>query len=336
MRVYESRPGGRTWLPLLAGLVVLVMSFAFSAALASAEMRTKPPKVVEVLIIGDRVVDIAYNLRVMPKAMSVRGSLWPMAGRLKTVSRILGCPNYTTVKRKETVPKALDEMGLKRVIVEKSAQFCLYKPKVDPVNISKILAGREVTIEYVDFSQGLEPAVRRTAELLGCSDKAEAVIKKYKKNMSAVNVLIEKGKKSGQAVILNGTFQEGTGRSMLRVEAPGGYADRFLLQPLGWSNAGDCFNPKGTKPNKGHYPVKKTKEGLDLGPLAKADPDAIVITGDALAVQMTLADSLARNPDLAGLKAVKNMTVYALPAYVDSSVLEYPGILRKWAAALNQ
>ena len=58
------------------------------------------------------------------------------------------------------------------------------------------------------------------------------------------------------------------------------------------------------------------------------------MTGDAFAVQQALADYAVANPDLAKVKAVASMAVYALPGYVDSSVLEYPSVLRKWSAAL--
>ena len=118
-----------------------------------AAPKVKPPQKIPAIIVGDRVVDIAFNLGVMPAAMSVRGSLWPMAGKLKQISQILGCPRCVTVKDKKAVPRALDKMKLKRVIIEKSPQFCLYMPKVKPENVVPLLEGREVTIEYVDFSQ---------------------------------------------------------------------------------------------------------------------------------------------------------------------------------------
>jgi ABC-type Fe3+-hydroxamate transport system substrate-binding protein len=208
-------------------------------------------------------------------------------------------------------------------------------PKLKPENIAPLLAGLDVTIEYVDFNQGLEAAVRQTARLLDREAKADTVITKYKKDLAAANAKLPAQKSNKKVIVFNGTYQPSTGKSILRVEAPGGYCDRFLLDPIGCVNAGDTFKPGNGKAAKGHYPVQKRKHGMVLDPLIKANPDIIVMTGDAFAVQKALADYQAANPALAQVKAIRDMAVYALPAYVDSSVLEYPNILRKWAVALT-
>lgn len=319
---------------ILAAVMLTIFAMAFQPGEAKAGMKSPPPEKIKVIIIGDRVVDIAYNLGVLPEAMSVRGSLWSMAKQLKTVSQILGCPNCTIVKKKETIPNALTQRGIKRVIVEKSDVFCLYKPKIKLENIAVIMAGMDVKIEYVDFSQGLESAVRQTAKLLDRESKADKVIEKYKKKLARVKAKLPKEKLGKKVIIFSGTYQPSTGKSTLRVEAPYGYADHFLLDPLGCLNVGDSFKPADGKANKGHYPVRKKKNGMVLDPVIKANPDVIVMTGDALAVQRAFADYLTANPAFAQVKAIRNMAVYALPAYVDSSVLEYPDILKKWAVAL--
>jgi hypothetical protein len=175
-----------------AAILLIFITFSQNDCV-QAGMKSPPPDRVNVIIIGDRVVDIAYNLGVLPVAMSVRGSLWPMAKQFKAASRILGCPRCIVLK-KGTVPRACRTYGVQRLIVEKSDPYCLYKPEVKPENI----------------------------------------------------------------------------------------------------------------------------------------------TGDALALQTALADYRAANPALAQVKAVRDMAVYTLPGYVDSSVLEYPTILRKWAVALSR
>jgi ABC-type Fe3+-hydroxamate transport system substrate-binding protein len=306
----------------------------FSPAIALGGMRSVPPERIDAIIVGDRVVDIAYHLGVLPRAMSVRGSLWPQAAKLKVSSQILGCPMYTTVKKKNTIPDALDSLRLKRVIVERNPHFCLYKPKVKPENVVPLLAGKEVTIEYVDFANGLSEAVRQTARLINREEMAEAVIAEYDKALAAAKSKLPAEKSGKRVVIFNGTYQAAGGRSMLRVEAPGGYSDKYLLEPLGWVNAGDCFEPQGGKVSKGHYPVKKKKSGLVLDPLLAADPDAIILLGDAFSVQRVFADYGAAHPEFAKLKAIRSGAVYALPAYYDSGVLEYPKVLSKWTVAL--
>jgi ABC-type Fe3+-hydroxamate transport system substrate-binding protein len=99
---------------------------------------------------------------------------------------------------------------------------------------------------------------------------------------------------------------------------------------------GDCFKPSNGKAQKGHYPVRKKKGGMLLDPLIASNPDVIVMTGDAFAVQKAFADYQTGNPAFAQVKAIRILSLYALPAYVDSGVLEYPAVLEKWINALGK
>lgn len=318
--------------------VVCLAMFLMVCGVANARTRTMkapPPEKIEAIIIGDRVLDIAYNLDVLPVAMSVRGSLWPLSSELKVGSQILGCPNNTTVKNKNAIPNALKKFGVKRVIVEKNDNFCIYKTKVKPINIVPILEGLDVKVEFVDFNQGLESAIRQTAKLIGREDKADALIEEYNKNLAKAQAKLPKEKLGKKILILSGTYQQGTGKPMLRVEAPGGYSDQFFLEPMGCVNVGDSFKPADGKASKGHYPVSKKKSGPVLEPMLEAMPDIIVITGNAYAVQKILAGSVKNNPAFAEVPAIKNMAVYNLPFHIDSSVMEYPDMLRQWAMALS-
>ncbi len=321
-------------LTLSFAALMFFVSVMFPGNDCLANMKAPPPQVAEdLIIVGDGVVDIAYNLGILPKAMSVRGSMWEKAKKLKTSSQILGCPNFIT-KNEEVVPDAIKKFGIKRLIMQKSTPLCIYKPKVNPAKIVPLIEKEGVKVEYVDFSKGLESAIQQTAKLLGCEDKAGPLFAKYTKKMAAVQKKIPAHPKGGKAVIINGTFQPSTGKVMLRVEAPGGYSDMFMLEKLGYTNAGDAFKPADGKSSKGHYPVKKNKNGVNLKPLLQANPDVIIITGDTLGAQKALAKNLAQNPEFAKIPAVKNLKIFALPRYVDSSLLEYPGMLIKWNAAL--
>jgi len=228
---------------------------------STRKMRAPTPDKVEAVIVGDRVVDIAYNLDVLPVAMVVRGPLWPLSDELKNTSQILGCPISAMVKKRGAVPDALKKFGLKRVIVEKSAEFCLYKPTAQPVKIASILKGMDVKIEYVDFNHGLESAIRQTARLLGREDRAEALIEEYSKNLARAQAKLPGEKLGKKVLIINGTYQKSTGKPMLRIEAPGFYSDRFFLAPMGCVNVGDAFKPADGKAAKGHYPVAKRRTG---------------------------------------------------------------------------
>lgn len=314
--------------------VIFISFFMFFGGAVNACKDAPVSEKVDAIIIGDRVLDIAYHLGVMPVAMSVRASIWPESEKFKASSHHLGCPNRVTVKSKNRVPDALKEFGLSRVIVEKSPEFCQYKSKVDPVKIAPILEGMDVTIEYVDFSQGLESAINQTAKLLGREEQASALIEEHNKKMSKMKAAMPKEKLGQKVLILSGTYQASTGKSTVRVEAPGGYSDRFFLEPLGCSNVGSVFAPADGKASKGYFPVKKNKKVADLSKLIEVNPDVIVITGDTFAVQNVLSSYLQQNQKLAEVKAMKNKAVYTLPVHIGSSVFHYPEMFLKWQTAL--
>ncbi len=314
---------------LIFTLVCLVaLAWGAVAVASTGKMRAKPPEVRQVIMIGDRLVDVAHELGVLPVAMSVRGSLWPKAKQLKTASQILGCPNYVTKKNKEAVPEALKRYpDVQRLLVEKSENFCLYRPAVKPTDIAAIV-GDTVAVEYVDFTQGVGPAILEVGKVLGLEEKAEKLAGKYREATDRLEALKKKvGKLGLNVVVINGVLSK-AGKKFLRVETPGGYSDRFMLEPLGCKNVGDGLTA-GKKPEKGHVTIRSLRKLLEI------KPDALVITGDAAAVQMALHQAVVETPELAELPLITQQAVYALPAYYDSGVLEYPEIFTVWATVLS-
>ena len=295
---------------------------------AEAKPKIAPDKI-KAIMVGDRLVDIAFNLGVLPEAMSVRCSMWPICNQLLTASQILGCPQCIVERIPDIVPDTAKKRGIKRIIIEKHPNFCIYKPEAKPANIVPLLEGKGLSIEYVDFSDGLESAIHQTANLLGCQPKADALIERYKKAMTKAKDCLPKEKPGKKVVIISGTYQGSTGKSFLRVEMPGGYSDRFMLDPIGCINVGDILKSETKKVDKGHFSIRK------LNALAKAGPDVIIMTGNPFAVQKALAAAVKKNPALANVPAIKNLAIYSLPFYGDSSVIEYPAILRQWIAALS-
>ena len=289
---------------------------------------SQTPQKIDVIMIGDRLVDVAHGLGVVPAAMSVRCSLWPMCASLKSAVHVLSCPSCLQKKEAAPLVKFARQEKITRVLIEKSDPFCSYIPALKLEEIGRMLADKGFTIEFIDFTNGLETAVRQTADLLGCAQQAADLLAEYNKAMQHTRKMISSRQFAGTVVILNGTYQSGTGKTFLRVEAPGGYADRRLLQPMGIVNVGDKVYPPGKKPSKGHVSLR----GLDG--LIAAAPDAIVITGDAIAVQKALPEAMVKNPALAGVPAIKAHAIYSLPGYIDSSVIEYPHILGRWASVL--
>ena len=301
--------------------------------LSGQQAEAKPKKAasakkIKAIMVGDRLVDVAYNLGVLPEAMVVRCSMWPMCNKLRTAVEALGCPRCVTVRDKTILAKAVKRLGINRIIIEKHPNYCLYKPEVRPTNVVPLLSGMDLTIEYVDFSQGLESAIRQTAELLGRQSMADALIKRYHKALDKAKQALPKANLGKKVVIISGIYQGETGKTFLRVEAPGGYSDLFLLEPLGCVNVGDSLKSAKTRIEKGHFMVRK------LDALAQAKPDVIIMTGDAFAVQKALSVQVKENPTLAEVPAIKNLAIYSLPFYADSSVIEYPAVLLKWTIAL--
>lgn len=303
------------------GLVLL------SSQTAEAKRKIAPEKV-NVIMVGDRLVDVAFNLGVLPEAMSVRCSMWPMCKELTNASQILGCPKCIVDRIPNIVPDTARKRGIKRIIIEKHPNFCIYKPKVKPANVVPLLKGKDLTIEYVDFSKGLESAIRQTAKLIGRQSKADALIDRYNKALAKAKKGLPKTKPGKKVVIINGTYQSATGKTFLRVEMPGGYSDRFLLDPLGCINTGDILKSPNKKVDKGHFLIRK------LDALIQAKPDVIIMTGNAFAVQKALAAAVKKDPAIANVPAVKDLAIYSLPFYGDSSVIEYPAILRQWTDAI--
>jgi hypothetical protein len=310
---------------MLAILSVLGMAVPVGQAMASP---AQSPQKIDVIMIGDRLVDVAHGLGVVPAAMSVRCSLWPMCASLQSAVQVLGCPNCMGKKKAAPLLKFAQKHKIRRVWIERSDPFCRYVPNLKLENIAPLIDGKGFEITYIDFSKGMEPAVRQTADLLGCADRANDVLAGYAKEMEKTSEEMAGKQFAKKVVILRGTYQAGTGKTFLQVEAPGGYADRFLLTPMGIENVGGKLYAHGKEPSKGHVSVRK------LDGLVAAAPEAIVMTGDPIAVQKALAEAIRKNPALAEVPAIKAHAVYSLPGYIDSGVIEYPHILRRWADVL--
>ena len=79
----------------LLAAIAFVCLFADTAFSGPKQGKEK----IKAIIIGDRLVDIAYNLGVVPEAMVAR-CIWPaLAGKVSTV-KSLGCPRSIAKKRK--------------------------------------------------------------------------------------------------------------------------------------------------------------------------------------------------------------------------------------------
>ena len=296
--------------PATGPLILMTAVLLAACLLAPRPAHASPvqaPKRVEAVFVGDRLVDIAYNLGFVARGMSLRCSLWPACKELRNASQVLGCPRCIVKKTPRALPDFMRANGIKRLIIEKSPNFCIYAPDISPTNAAALVEGMDVDIRYVDFSRGLPEAIRQTAELLGVPDKGKELTAGYEKAYADAVAAIPQGGLGKRVVVLNGTFQPSTGKTFLRVEAPGGYADQYILAPLGCENVGAGLYKQGATVSKGHVLVRGLKG------LAQTRPDVIVMTGDPLGVQQALARAVEEHPELAEVPAVRDMAVYTLP-----------------------
>ena len=282
---------------------------------------------VKVIIIGDRLVDIAYNLGVVPEAMSVR--CWSgLSEKLSTV-QVLGCPRRVIMKDKETVAKTAAEKGIKRIMIEKNENFDIYLPPAAyPIKIVPLLKEKGLQVELVDFSKGIESAIRQTGKFLNREEKAEALVTTYKAALKKAKSKLPPKKLGKKVLILKGILGEKSGKAFIQVLAPDGYADKFLLEPMGCTNVGELVKSEGIKAQKGYFPLRNVEN------IINAQPDVIIITGKSFAVEKMLQKALKKNPSLREVPAIKNYEIYSLPGYMDEWVIEYPYILRLWISAL--
>lgn len=291
----------------------------------------KAPERIRAVMVGDRLVDVALTLGVVPEGMAVRASMWPKAPELRLATQLLGCPNCVATKAPETVANFMKERGITRLILEKSARFCLYKTKVEPCDVAGLVKDVPgAVIQYVDFSKGVVPAIHEAAKLLDREKRGREVAAAYEKDMKKVEGSLPASGLGKRVLVLNGNYSQASGKTFVRVEAPGGYSDQYILTPLGCQNVGGEMITETMRISKGHVSAGR------LSGLATANPDVIIATGDGFAVQMAMRKALKKNPALAKVPAIRDGAVFTLPFYGDSSVIEYPRIFRQWSQALGQ
>ncbi len=313
---------------------LLIFSLLFVTNLTALASPEPVPERIGAMMFGDRVIDIAYHLGIVPAAMSARCGVWPQCKNLKTASQILGCPKMLMAQKLRPVVSYLKQHGIKRVLVEKNSPTNLFMPEASSEKLAEILTAQpdlpnDVQVEYIDFGRGFEAAVIQTAEALNRVEQGKQLLDDYRQKLEKAQRTIARNRFAAKVVVLTGTLQHDTGKSFIRVEAPDGYSDRFLLNKLGTSNVANLLYRENSRPEKGYVTLRK------LNRLLQARPEVILITGDALAVQKKLAEAVANNPSLRQVPAIAAGAIYSVPGYVDSSVVNYPNILLQWAYALK-
>lgn len=297
---------------------LLVFCFSSMAAAKTSELKS-----VHIFMMGNRLIDVAYNLGYIPEVAAAGCSSY-IKKKIEGKSKLMGCPGKLLNKLEKTFDTIAKEKGITRFIVEKNIQSCTAHK-----GISDIKTKEAYSVETVDFSKGIDSAVSQVAKILDCPEKGEKLLARYNKKLNKVKKQIPEITKGKKVLILSGTYIEQTGKKFLQVETAGNCSDTYFLSQLGCENASGKLITKRTKIKKGMFKIR------DLRDLKKAEPDVIAIVGNSFAVQKSITDLLKKDPELIKkVPAFSNLAVYSLPAYTDKSILDYPLALKQWADAM--
>ncbi len=283
----------------------------------------------DTVFVGDKILDVANTLGVMPKFASARFGQWPNSFSFET--KKLGCPNRVTRKAKDVVPKLIDEQGVKRIVVEKpkkdKGQYCLLVKKVDPMDIIEIVKGKDVEITVIDFSKNDRDGIIATAKYLGKEAEGKALADKYEKEMKAAKESMKSVPKGKNVVVLQGIFQKQKERLFMFAESKGFYTDMIFLEPFGANNVSDMLNVQNRDIMKGSFEVTVK----DLKAMVKANPDIIIVYGNGQKqIKEALAKLAAEDPKFANIPAIKNNKIVSLPYYIGNDIEKGPAIINEW------
>jgi ABC-type Fe3+-hydroxamate transport system substrate-binding protein len=308
----------------LGSLLLVWSALAFFAGpLLAAETKKHDPgwEVVNAIFISDKVTEVAYRLRVVPEAYCARCG-WSMVNKeLSTVPR-LGCYRCASVA---SVLETAEKHKVEVVLIE-SGQPSLYKKKWNwAEKFGPPLRDKGYNVHLIDFSEGVPEAILEIGKLLQREEQAAELAAAYTQALQKTMRRIPASKANKKILVLRGVGKRG-----VQVEAPGGYTDRYLLEPLGCVNVGHLAKEDDTEVSKGHFMLE------DWRAVARANPDIIVKLGSPYAIERGLAGAIKTHPELSEVPAVKSRAVYTLPAYYDGSATRYPQILRDWLDAVYQ
>ena len=300
-------------------LSLISTGFLHSSSTEALAIKTSNPgcETVSAIFISDKITEVAYRLGVVPVAYCARCGA-KLNKDLSTVKR-LGC--YKT--KVETVLKAADMYKIKFALVEDAAPAIFKKKGNWYKKYGEHLKEKGYKVYRIDFSKGIPEAIVEIGKVLSKEEKAKELAGQYAERLEMTKRKIPATKVNKKILVL-----KGAGKRSVQVEAPGGYTDQFLLEPLGCVNVGDKVKSKDTKVIKCHFNLENWQA------IVKAGPDIIVKCGNPYPVERGFAKALKKYPELSSVPAIKNHAVYTLPVYIDSSVTQYPMVLSTWIDAI--
>ncbi len=311
---------------------VLLVSLAFLSVLlgdcsdVKDSMASKNSVVVleDTVFIGDRVLDVANMLRIMPKFASARFSQWDKSFCFKT--KRLGCPNKTTRIKKDIIPNLIDKKGVKKIVVEKTDNYCLLMKQVNPMDIMDIIKNKDVNVTVIDFSKSEREGIIQTAKYLGKEKEGIKIANNYEKELKKAKESMKGIKKEKRVVVLKAFTDRKTKKFVLNGEAKGFYTDKFFLDAFGAKNVSDLMNKDNKKLFKGGFPI------ADLENLIEVNPDVIILLGNKIEkVKEKLLKLIAKNPKFTSIPAIKNNAIADnLEYYMGNDIENGPKIILEW------
>ncbi|MCE8438383.1 ABC transporter substrate-binding protein [Rhodovulum sulfidophilum] len=327
----QPAPGEVLTLHLRQEIVMRVL--AVLAALAAAtpslaiEADTQPTPGI---LIGDRLLNVATHLRIVPQAYSIRQTDSALDTLLESAGSLpLGTPAHLVDENPCAILVGLLETEAPRIVVESSDPFDVTDPAQDPQRLMPLITQADLVehmgtaIETVDFTIGADLAIFQIGEMFGRSAEAAALLDEREARIASVEALLPLDRPM-RATVLHGA--DG-GDMAVTVERPGGPTDLALLDRIGVETVG----APTAVPDAGGAPMR-----VDWHAIAAAEPDVIVATGDADQVRAALRHATASVPALSGIPAVAADAILPLPAYSDMDVVGYPYTLEAWTRAFSE
>jgi len=307
-------------------LVLFIASSAiFPSLIFAGDCSSSAFGVKKTLVVGEQSIAALTRLKIIPKKWIGRKSLWENSVIVLACSDFISCPMGMLGPREKHVRKTIKQFSTYPVLLTKISNPCLYKPELTYEKMDKKLRSFGASPIVIDFSSGVEKGLYQLGEFFDVKKEAEHEFKKYQRIMKKAEKNLSKVKPGLKVAVISGVYQKSSGHSFLRIELPGGYTDKFILNLVKAENiGGKIFSSQELQSaDKGHIPVK----GKKLLELVKLNPDIIAVTGDSFPVEKELYKAFKA--------ADKRINIYSLPFYSEADLLSYPEVLIKWADAFK-
>ena len=276
---------------------------------------------VNTAFLGDRLVDTARFLGFHPTLMATAHT--PMLETKMPVSRQIECTACVLGAESNAFFGTAKKMGINKILLEKNN----YKGEVDASEGEGFIRDLGFEVEVLDFTQGIETAVKETGRALGIERKASVYIEKYNKSLEKASSLLP-ANLDKRILVLLGLVHRDYDNEFLLVEEAGG-VDDFIINPSGCINVSKYIGPDDEQKEKQEIRVVNGLSGI-----IEAAPDMIALTCEAGPGLKALNRIASECSEVRNIPAIKNQAVFSLPHCAHAEPMERPYVLEAWADVL--